>query len=173
MESTAVVQSEAKHLQKSTRCYRLTIRSFETEKYYIGSTNQKILSHRLSKHKSNYKCWLKDNKHKYMISYESLKYDDCYIELLELCACNLKAELHKREGKLIRIHKDSLVNKFIPCRTMKEYRIENKEIIALKMKAYHIDNSDKIKTQHKQYYIDNVDKIKQYYIDNVDKIWLS
>ena len=57
-----------------------TIRSFQTEQYYIGSTNHKTLSQRLSKHKANYRDWLKDKK-KYTTSYEILKYDDCYIEL--------------------------------------------------------------------------------------------
>ena len=75
-----------------------TIRSFQTDKYYIGSTNHKTLSQRLSKHKSNYKDWLKDKDSCYVTSFEILKYDDYYIELLELYPCNLKAELHKREG---------------------------------------------------------------------------
>ena len=112
-----------------------TIRSFQTEKYYIGSTNHKTLSQRLSKHKSNYRDWLKDKK-KYITSFEILKYDDYYIELLELYPCNLKSELHKREGELIRLHKDSLVNRCIPCRTPKEYYIDHKEIIAAKHKTY-------------------------------------
>ena len=121
-----------------------TIRSFQTEKYYIGSTNHKTLSQRLSKHKSKYREWLKDKK-KYITSFEILKYDDYYIELLELYPCNLKAELHKREGELIRIHKDSLVNRCIPCRTPKKFQIDNKEIIAIKKKQFYIANIDKIK----------------------------
>ena len=68
-----------------------TIRSFQTEKYYIGSTNHKTLSQRLSKHKSVYRTWLKDKDSCYVTSFEILKYDDCYIELLELYPCNLKA----------------------------------------------------------------------------------
>ena len=132
-----------------------TIRSFQTEKYYIGSTNHKTLSQRLSKHKSNYSIWLKDKK-KYMTSFEILKYDDYYIELLELYPCNLKAELHKREGELIRIHKDSLVNRCIPCRTPKEYLIDNKEIIAVKHKTYdniyRVENKQKIRDYKTQPY---------------------
>ena len=124
-----------------------TIRSFQTEKYYIGSTNHKTLSQRLSKHKSKYREWLKDKK-KYITSFEILKYDDYYIELLELYPCNLKAELHKREGEMIRLHKDSLVNRCIPCRTLKEYYIDHKEIILVKAKQhnaiYRVENKQKI-----------------------------
>jgi GIY-YIG catalytic domain len=133
-----------------------TIRSFQTEKYYIGSTNHKTLSQRLSKHKSNYRDWLRNNDKDCITSFEILKYDDCYIELLELYPCNLKAELHKREGELIRIHKDSLVNRCIPCRTVKEYLIDNKEILAVKAKQrgniYRVDNKQKIRDYKTQPY---------------------
>ena len=133
-----------------------TIRSFQTEKYYIGSTNHKTLSQRLSKHKSNYREWLNDKDNTYITSYEIIKYDDCYIELLELYPCNLKAELHKREGEMIRLHKDSLVNRCIPCRTLKEYKIDNKEIIAAKHKTYdniyRVDNKQKIRDYKTQPY---------------------
>ncbi len=137
-----------------------TIRSFQTEKYYIGSTNHKTLSQRLSKHRNNYREWLKDKDNGYTTSYEILKYDDCYIELLELCPCNLKAELHKREGELIRLHKDYLVNIFIPCRTQKEYHIDNKEIIALKLKEYYIENKEIIALKQKEYRVENKQKIE-------------
>ena len=133
-----------------------TIRSFQTEKYYIGSTNHKTLSQRLSKHKSNYKIWLRNNDMDYTTSFEILKYDDYYIELLELYPCNLKAELHKREGELIRLHKDSLVNICIPCRTPKEYQIDNREILSVKAKTYkaiyRIENKQKIKDHATQPY---------------------
>ena len=151
-----------------------TIRSFQTEKYYIGSTNHKTLSQRLSKHKGNYREWLKDKNDSYITSFEILKYDDCYIELLELYPCNLKAELHKREGELIRLHKDSLVNRCIPCRTGKQFRADNKEKIKQYQQLYYIDNADKIKQNQQQYRGDNADKMKQYqqhyYIDNAEKI---
>ena len=142
-----------------------TIRSFQTEKYYIGSTNHKTLSQRLSKHKSKYREWLKDKK-KYITSFEILKYDDYYIELLELYPCNLKAELHKREGEMIRLHKDSLVNKFVPCRTAKEYKIDNKEKIKDYKAIYRIENKQNIKNYQaiydSSYRIENKKKIRDY-----------
>ena len=140
-----------------------TIRSFQTEKYYIGSTNHKTLSQRLSKHKGNYREWLNDKDNGYVTSFEILKYDDCYIELLELYPCNLKAELHKREGELIRLHKDSLVNNNIPCRTHKEYLIDNKEKIAVQHKTYRDVHIDKIKQYEANYKVVNKLKAKEQY----------
>ena len=132
-----------------------TIRSSQTDKYYIGSTNQKTLAQRLGKHRSTYKDYLKGVQH-YVTSFEILQYTDHYIELLELCPCNIKAELHKREGELIRLHKDSLVNRCIPCRTVKEYLIDNKEILAVKAKQrgdiYRVDNKQKIRDYKTQPY---------------------
>ena len=140
-----------------------TIRSFQTDKFYIGSTNHKTLSQRLSKHKGCYKFWLKDKDNGYMTSFEILKYDDCYIELLELYPCNLKSELHKREGELIRLHKDSLVNNNIPSRTCKEYNVDNKEIIAVQQKTYRNVNIEKIKQYEANYKIANKLKAKEQY----------
>ena len=61
-----------------------------------------------------------------------------YIELLELCPCGCKEELHKKEGEYIRNTK--CVNKRIAGRTPKEsskaYRQKNKDKIAKKYKEY-------------------------------------
>ena len=94
------------------------IRSFQTEDIYIGSTTEKI-SVRLSKHKVKYKLWLEGKAH-YYTSFEILKYDDVYIELLEKYPCDDKMELNKKEGEYIRSM--SCVNKQIAGRTQKEYK---------------------------------------------------
>ena len=60
-----------------------TIRSYLTDKYYIGSTIQPLCK-RMVGQKSNYKNYLKNNSSAYVSSYEVLKFDDAYIELLEL-----------------------------------------------------------------------------------------
>jgi hypothetical protein len=127
------------------------LRSHQTDKIYIGSTTTK-LSKRLSKHKSDFKYW-KNGKYIYVSSYELMKYGDVYIELLELCPCDSKMELHKREGELIR--EMECVNKRIAGRTDKEYRADNK---------------DKIKEYNKEWYEANQDKKKEYYQENKDKI---
>ena len=125
-----------------------TIRSFETDKYYIGSTTQS-LSKRLSKHKNDYKVYL-NGKFNNITSFEIIKYDDCYIELLEAYPCKSKDELTKREGELIRLHKNDIVNKRIEQRTKKQYQQDNKEKIAEHKKQYRQDNKDKIKARKSQ-----------------------
>ena len=126
-----------------------TIRSYQTDDVYYGSTTQP-LSKRLSKHKKTYKQY-QNEKYHYVTSFEIVKYTDCYIELVVNCPCNSKAELEKREGECIRNNK--CVNKCIPCRTKKQYRE---------------DNRDKIK----KYYADNKVKFKKYYESSKDKISL-
>ena len=139
-----------------------SIRSYQTDEIYIGSTTQ-TLAKRFYMHKALYKRYLV-GKFNYVSSFKLLVYDDAYIELLEAYPCNSKAELEKREGQLIR--ELNCINKIIPGRTKKQYRIDNKD----KLKRYRLDNKDKIK----QYRIDNKDKIlvnhKQWRLANKDKI---
>jgi hypothetical protein len=156
-----------------------TIRSYRTDKYYIGSTCD-ALHKRLYKHRISYKYYL-NGKYDFVSSFDIIKYEDHYIELLEDYKCETRNELTKREGELIRKYKDEIVNCKIEGRTLKEYRNDNKE----KIKEYYEDNKDKIKEYYKKYSEDNKDKIKQkddeyrknnkdkikkYYEDNKDKL---
>ena len=145
-----------------------SIRSPHTENYYIGSTTQ-ILCKRFGDHKTKYKGYLKGTGC-FITSFKILKLGDAYIELLEEVNCENRNQLEKREGELIREHKNNCVNKSIAGRTQKEYKIDNID----KTKQYGIDNKDKIKQQSKQYRIDNKelisDKKQQYYIDNIESI---
>jgi hypothetical protein len=68
-----------------------SIRSNQCNEYYIGSTCL-TLSKRLYKHKDMFNQWKKNNK-TYVSSYEILKFDDVYIELIEEFKCNNKMEL--------------------------------------------------------------------------------
>ena len=162
-----------------------TIRSHQTNKYYIGSTNQLTLAQRLGKHRSNYKEYLTNNNNSYISSFEILQHTDHYIELLELYPCNTKAELYRREGELIRQFKSDLVNIVINGRTAAEYRVDNKEQISEREKQYDIDNKERkkqyrldnkehIAERQKQYSIVNVEHImqyhKQHYISNIEQI---
>ncbi len=99
-----------------------SIRSYQTDEIYIGSTTQ-ALSMRIGGHRANYKKYLND-KYEYITSFKIIKYDDCYIELIELCSCNSKEELFKKEGEFIRSMK--CVNRCIAGRTRKEYHEEHK-----------------------------------------------
>ncbi len=96
-----------------------TLRSHQTDMFYIGSTTD-ALHKRLYGHKQDYNRWKKYNI-RYITSCEMIKYDDCYIELLENFKCETKSELTKREGELIRSHKSDLVNIRVDGRTKHEY----------------------------------------------------
>ena len=135
--------------------YIYTIRSHQTDKYYIGSTTQ-ILCKRLQDHR----CRYKKNK-KYMTSFEIIKYNDHYIELLENYECSDKNELRKREGELQREHKDNIVNCRIECRSQKQYVIDNKEKISKTLKQYNEKNKELLIERRKQKYLKNREKIKK------------
>lgn len=102
------------------------IRSHHTNRYYIGSTRHEIIK-RLRTHKRQYQ-----EQKQYLSSYEILKYEDAYIELLEEFPCTSKAELEKREGELIKLHRPNCVNLNIAGRTKAQYYQDNRaRILAL------------------------------------------
>lgn len=129
-----------------------TIRHPDTEQYYLGSTTQKLCK-RFDGHKRGRSTTAK-------ILFE-LGIDQCYIELLENYPCNSKEELSKREGELIRLHKDNLVNIQIAGRTQKQYIEENKEIIAEKAKIYYQTNKEHKLNKVLIYANNNREKINQ------------
>lgn len=147
-----------------------------TGKCYIGSTTERLLSRRLTKHVAHYKAW-KNGKFCYVTSFEILRNNDYYIELLQARPdCKSIDELRKIE----RYHIDIIpcVNKYVPSRTgkeyMKQYRELNKEKIKIISKDYNENNKEKIAEQKKQYYENNKDKLlkkqKLYDESNKDKI---
>lgn len=165
-----------------------SIRSHQTDIIYVGSTTQP-LSKRLSKHRQNFNRWKNENKNKkYYTSFEILKYDDAYIELIEAYPCNSKEELEKREGEIIRAT-ENCVNKRIAGRTQKQYRADNKEVFIEYAKKYYEANKETFAEKSKQYYEDNKETIavqtkqyreankeviieykKQYYESNKEKL---
>jgi len=144
-----------------------SIRSYQTDMIYIGSTCQS-LAVRKGAHKQNYQRY-QNGKGNYVTSFEIIKYDDAYIELVEAYPCNNRYELCRREGELIR-EMDNVINKRIAGRTHKEWREDNKEY----NKEYYEANKDKISEQMKQWREDNKDKQrelnKQYYEANKDNL---
>ena len=135
------------------------LRSHQTEDIYIGSTTTK-LSKRLYEHKSKFKLW-KNGKYPYTTSFELMKYDDIYIELLQGYSCDSKMELHKREGEFIR--SVNCLNKNVAGRTHKEWRDDNKEKKKEYNKEYREGHKDKRKEYLKEYSEKNKNKINKYY----------
>ena len=145
-----------------------TIRSHKTDLVYVGSTTEKYLSNRMTKHRSNFKRY-KNGKTRYCASFDIFDIDiDCYIELYEKHPCDSKLELDKREGQIIRSL--DCVNKRIAGRANKEYIEDNKEKIKQYQKHYYQDNKEQIAAKSKQYRDNNPEYYKQYRVNNKDKL---
>lgn len=129
---------------KQGKIYKIC--SNQTEKIYIGSTC-KSLENRFDLHKIALKRWKQGLINKYS-SFDLLdKYNDCYIELIELYPAKDKRDLFNRERYFIEENINLVINKIIPSRTKKEYYESNKIKIKRNMKIYYEKNKDKILEQ--------------------------
>lgn len=118
-------KNHQKQLKKYLRSKIYIIKSPSTDLYYIGSTTTS-LKLRFDKHKSAHKVYNKKRLENPDIligggctSFNILNFEDAYIEKLELCKCNTREELYKRESEVInefRSKSDKIVNKVIPLR---------------------------------------------------------
>jgi hypothetical protein len=141
-----------------------------TDKIYIGSTIQ-TLQRRMTKHISE--C----EKDKYSSNF-IINCGDAKIELIEEFKCLEIADLHRREGELIKENRNICINERIAGRTRKEYREDNKdkekkrrevnkEVIAERDKElisdtkmqYREKNKDILNEKAKQYYEQNRKRI--------------
>lgn len=129
------------------------LRSYQTDQIYIGSTCSP-LSKRLWGHKADY---VRRDRKGYITSFEIIKYDDCYIELIEEYPCENKEQLHRHEGEHIR-ETDNCVNKIIAGRSKNEYYKEAGEIE--KKREYFQKNKDKITDYQIKYREANVEKLR-------------
>ena len=131
---------------------------------YYGSTTQ-TLSRRMSGHRKDYKR----GKCKTYELWGNI--EDCKIYLIELCPCDLKIELERRERYYI--ENNDCINKVIPLRNIKEWREVHKEEIALKAKEYNEANKEQISLKVKEYRDNNKEKIafkkKEYYEANKEQ----
>lgn len=111
------------------------IRSHQIDKIYIGSTTLSLVS-RLGEHRRALKFYTEGKgKNHHTKSFEILKYDDFYIELIENYPCNNKEELTKREYQMIR--ENNCVNKLKGIYTnIQDWREQNKEHIKEYSKNY-------------------------------------
>jgi hypothetical protein len=156
-----------------SNCYEggkiYAIRSNQTDKICIGSTIQP-LSQRMSGHRASYKHFLNGKSH-YVTSFELLKFDDAYIELIRKCPCESKEELLREEG--LEIRKADCVNRQIAGRTLAEWREDNREQLLQDRREYYKNNKADVCLQQKLYREKNADKVqeshKNYYEKNKDK----
>ena len=131
-----------------------TIRSHQTDDVYIGSTCSP-LHKRLTEHKSKYKT-----NNRYTSSFEIVKYDDAYIELLEDFPCDNKKELNRREGQLIR--QNACVNKRFSGRTHAEWYQDNKERVGEVSRKWKNENKVRCSEVRRARYNANKDAASAY-----------
>ena len=95
-------------------------------KRYIGATTLSHLSQRFQQHKMAYNLWKQSGQGYYSSFkiFEEFGVENCKIELLELCNCESKDELNKKEGQYIRSL--DCENKVIPFRSPSEHYQDNR-----------------------------------------------
>jgi hypothetical protein len=140
---------------------------------YIGSTCEPTLARRLAGHVTHYNRYLNCGKGSYYTSYQILENRNYDIILLETCNnVTTKDELMARERYYIETL--TCVNKVIPLRTDKEYRIANKEKRAEQNKKWEEANKDKVIKRHKIYRdahkVQKSETSKEYYEANKEAI---
>ena len=113
---------------------------------YIGSTI-KTLNTRLSEHKCEYKRHKKGKCGNYT-SFDIIENDDYYIQLIQEYPCNNRYELEMRERYYI--ENNICLNYYIPTRTDKEWRDDNKAKLALKDKELYQKNKEQIALKNKE-----------------------
>jgi hypothetical protein len=133
---------------------------------YYGSTCCGLIK-RLSKHK-----WGARANTRKCTSSLLFEKGICTILLVELYPTDDKTILHQRERYWI--ENNECVNKVIPCRSDKEYYMDNRQQILKQKAIYRLENSDKINEQNRIYRANNKDKINEqrriYRANNSDKI---
>ena len=152
--------------------YKLCCKDVDITDLYIGSTTN--MRQRKAKHKSA--C---DNKNSdgynlnvYKFIRDNGGFNNWSMIMIERVECDNKIDLIKRERYYIDHLKPSL-NKAVPLRTVKEWLVDNKELLKLNRTQYYIENKEQIK----QYHIKNKEQIKlntiQYYIENKEQYKLK
>jgi len=127
---------------------------------YVGSTTN--FRGRKNQHKS---CCNNENSKKFNINiYRYIRdnggWDQFVMVLIEEYSCNSNNEKQIRERYHIDILKPKL-NCNIPCRTLEEWKKDNKEILSKKLKDYKNNNKEKIKEKDKQYRDNNKEQAKK------------
>lgn len=122
------------------------IRNSVNDKVYIGSTCKPRLCQRMVIHRSCMQRLL-NGTYKKMAE---IGIESHYIELIELYPCDSVDELRAREGHWQRQYKETMWNRKIEGRTMKEYTHE-----------YNEANREQIKEKAKEYYEANLEQIRE------------
>ena len=136
---------------------------------YFGSTAQTVRQ-RFQIHRKDFRTYL--NGKKIFITsfnlFEKYGIDNVSKLMLENVDYFDKKDMLTRESYYIRNFK--CVNKIIPDRTKKEYKIDNKDKLREKKKEYDLINKDKKREYRSHYYFNHKEKINQYLLENKVKL---
>jgi hypothetical protein len=128
---------------------------------YYGSTTQPLYK-RFFAHKASYNY---GQTVRSKILFEKYGIENIKIILIKYFSCENKQELEAEEAKYIRENK--CVNYQIPCRSKKEYYLDNKE----KLNKQNNENYEKkkgiFKEKRKEYRETNKEKFKEYRKDHI------
>ena len=140
---------------QNSKIYKITDKGFT--KCYIGSTIE-TLSHRMAKHRFDYKKWCKGEKG-YCSSFQLFNefgVENVIVELIEKYPCSDKEELRAREGYYIK--SNECINKRVSGRTDQEYYQDNRDKKLQQVKDYNLTNKEQKTKYHNNYYQNNKDK---------------
>ena len=138
---------------------------------YVGST--KNFKNRLQKHKSN--CHNEKNRGYNIKVYKSIRevgWDNIDIMIIDKIIYNSKREAFDMETKYMNMF-DAKLNMVYPKRSVKQYRIDNKDKISERDRKYRESNTEMFKERKKEYYDENRDKVlkhkQEYYEANKEE----
>lgn len=114
---------------------------------YYGSTTMRLCQ-RMARHRE---CCRKGKTAKLYNDMRDLGIDNFKIVLVEKCPSKDKEELLKKELEYI-TNEEEKYNKYIPLRTPKMWREDNKEHLKQYFKDYYLRNKNSINENYKKYY---------------------
>ena len=144
---------------KSGYIYKIWSKN-DPEMVYYGSTQQQVCQ-RLTDHKHGYHQWKKNSK-KYTFTSSYLIFDIGEYEYTTLEKVDFEELFELKNRERFYIENNKCVNKQIPNRTKKEYKIQYKKDNPQIEKEYYKKNQEKIKDKMYNYYYDNIEKKKEY-----------
>ncbi len=158
--------------------YKLEHKTRTDTPVYIGSTSgtleDRFKQHGYSCNNSNHR---KYNYYVYQFIRDYGNIEKWKITKLNECIYNERKELHSLERIFMEKYEKEgfkLLNKFVPCRTTKEWREDNKDKADLILMRSRLKNREKQNEYRRLHYHKNKDRIlqqnKEYYIANKEKV---
>ena len=132
----------------------------EPNEIYIGSTTKEYLSQRMATHKGDYTRWKNNKRGKVMVFdlFDKYEFCNCEIILLENYIASSKDDLLSREKYYIQ--SIGCLNKYIPGRTLEEYKTENKDALNEKERQRNL-TAERVAYQKERYEKNKEKKLEQ------------